>query len=199
MQRQITFRQYRTMDLFLFSVLLCLSEALITLGANRWFPGAPFTLSLSCAVTAIVMVRWGVWAAVPLAAGSAVFCLVQGLTFSGGISWQQVLIYMLGSQAGLVMLVFLKKWGWQKIKESVLTAIGYGLLTALAMQAGRMILSVVLGSSLAVSAGFVTTDILSTLFSVLLVWIAARLDGLLEEQKHYLKRIQEEEKEARKG
>lgn len=198
MQKQITFRQYRTMDLFLFSVLLCLSETLITLGANRWFRSADFTLSLACAVTAIVMVRWGGWAAVPLAAGSAVLCLVQGLTLPGGIGWQQWLIYMLGSQAGLVMLLMLKQAGWKKVKESPLTAICYGLLTALSMQAGRMLVALALGYSAEQGIGFITTDILSTLFSVLLVWIASRLDGLMEEQKHYLRRIQEEDKDARK-
>lgn len=195
MQRQITFRQYRCMDIFLFSLLLCISEVLIVLGTNCWFQGADFTLSLSCAVAAIVMVRWGAWAAVPLAAGSAVFCIMQALTVAGGIQWQQWLIYLLGSQAALLMLLFLKKWGWQKIKADVLVAIAYGLLTALLMQAGRMAVSIILGNAPGVSFGFITTDILSTLFSVLLVWIAARLDGLLEEQKHYLLRIQEEEKQ----
>ncbi len=197
MQRQITFRQYRSMDIFLFSLLLSVSEVLIVLGANCWFQGADYTLSLSCAVMAIVMVRWGVWAAVPLAAGSAAFCLVQALTISGGIQWQQVIIYMIGSQAGLGMLLFLKKWGWQKMKADALTAIAYGVLTALLMQAGRMIVSIVLGNEPGASFGFITTDVLSTLFAGLLAWIASRLDGLMEEQKHYLLRIQKENEEVK--
>lgn len=197
MQRQITFRQYRCMDIFLFSLILCISEALIVLGANCWFQGADYTLSLSCAIVAIVMVRWGAFAAVPLTAGSAVFCLMQALTNAGGIQWQQVIIYMIGSQAGLVMLLFLKKWGWQKMKADALTAISYGLLTALVMQAGRMVVSMILGYSPGVSFGFVTTDVLSTLFAALLLWMASRLDGLLEEQKHYLLRIQKENEETK--
>ena len=55
MQKQITFRQYRTMDLFFFSLILVISEVMITLGATVWFPGEPYTVSLSCAVAAIVM------------------------------------------------------------------------------------------------------------------------------------------------
>lgn len=199
MQRQITFRQYRSMDLFLFSVLLCISEVLIVLGTNCWFQGADYTLSLSCAVAAIVMVRWGAFAAIPVAAGSLAFCLVSALTIAGGIWWQQWVIYLIGSQAGLIMLLFLKKWGWQKMKQNSLTAIAYGLLTALAMQAGRMIVSMILGNSPGVSLGFITTDILSTLFAALLAWIASRLDGLLEEQKHYLLRIQKEQEEAKQN
>ena len=68
----------------------------------------------------------------------------------------------------------------------------YGLLTALLMQLGRFALALVMGSSLRVCVGFVSTDTLSTLFAVLIVWIARRLDGMLEEQRHYLHRVAEE-------
>lgn len=192
MQRQITFRQYRAMDLFLFSALLCISEVLITWGANRWFQTADFILSLSCAVMAIVMVRWGAWAAIPVAAGSIAFCIAQAVTQPGGIRWEQVLIYVVGSQAGLVMLLFLKKWNWEKMKHNVLLAVLYGLLTALTMQTGRGLVALVLGEGWQYVAGFILMDVLSTLFAALLTGIASRLDGLMEEQKHYLRRIQRE-------
>lgn len=186
MQKQITFRQYRTLDLFFFALMLVVSEVLITLGATIWFPGEPYTVSLSCAVMAIVMVRWGVWAAVPAAAGSVAFCLVSGAALP------QYAMYVLGSMAGLLMVPVLKKAGWQKLHENVLLLLGYGLATALLMQLGRCLTALLLGSSLQVCVGFFATDILSAFFSVLLVWIAKRLDGMLEEQRHYLKRIQEE-------
>ena len=57
MKHQITFRQYRAMDLFIFTILLCVCETLITLGATQWFPQEPWTLSLTPAITAVVMVR----------------------------------------------------------------------------------------------------------------------------------------------
>ncbi|MBQ4639831.1 MAG: hypothetical protein IJB69_04840 [Clostridia bacterium] len=193
MQRQITFRQYRAMDLFFFSLMLTVSETLITLGATIWFPGEPYTVSLSCAVMAIVMVRWGVWAAVPVTAGNLAFCLVSGAAPA------QYAIYVLGSLAGLAVLPLLKKKGWQTLHDNVLFALLYGLLCALGMQGGRFLVALAFGNSLQVCAGFFTTDILSTLFSVLLVWIARKLDGMLEEQTHYLKRIQEEkEKEMQR-
>lgn len=198
MQRQITFRQYRMMDLFLFAAMLCVSEALITLGANRWFQSADFILSLSCAVMAIVMVRWGAWASVVVAAGSAVFCLAQAMTLPGGILIEQVAIYVLGSQAGLVMLLYLKKAGWKKMQRNVVLALLYGLLTALSMQIGRGLVALALGGGWQNAVGFITTDVLSTLFSVLLCGIGSRLDGLMEEQKHYLFRIQRE-KEDQQG
>lgn len=193
MKHQITFRQYRAMDLFIFTALMCVCEMLITLGATRWFPAEPYTLSLVPAVTAIVMVRWGGFAAIPAFFGAFVFCLVSGATLS------QYVIYCVGNLAALALTQFLYRLGWKRLHEQVLLTLLYGLLTAVLMQLGRALLALVMGNPPAVCLGFFTTDTLSTLFAVLLVWITGRLDGMLEEQKHYLRRIaeeQEKEKEA---
>ena len=95
MKRQITFRQYRAMDLFLFTALLCICETLITFAATRWFPGQPYTLCITPAVTAIVLVRWGPFAAIPAVAGSFAFCVASGATL------QQYAIYCIGSHPAL--------------------------------------------------------------------------------------------------
>lgn len=186
MKQQITFRQYRAMDLTMFTALLCLCESLITLGATRWFTGELYTLSITPAVTAIVMVRWGGFAAIPAVLGAFVFCLVSGATLP------QYIIYCVGNLAALVLTQVLYRDGWKRLHESVLFAMLYGLLTAVLMQLGRFLLALVMGNALNVCVGFIATDVLSTLFAVLIVWITRRLDGVLEEQKHYLKRVAEE-------
>lgn len=194
MKQQITFRQYRTMDLFIFTALLCLCESLITLGATRWFPGEPYALSITPAVTALVMVRWSGFAAFPAVLGAAAFCIASGA------SPAQYLIYCVGNLAALMLTQFLSRDGWKRLHNQVLLALAYGLATALLMQLGRFLIAWLLGNPPQVCAGFFTTDALSALFAVILVWITRRLDGMLEEQKHYLTRIAEEmekEKQAR--
>lgn len=192
MKKQITFRQYQGMDILMFAVMLCICEVLITLGATRWFPQEPYTLSITPAVTAIVMVRWGWLGAIPAVAGALAFCLASGAGAA------QYLIYCIGNLAALGLVGLLRKGGWKRLHAQVLLAMLYGLLTALLMQLGRGLIALLLGYGLAACAGFVLTDVLSTLFAVLLVWITRRLDGMLEEQKHYLRRVAEEmEKEAR--
>lgn len=186
MQRGMTFRQYRAMDVFFFTVLLCLCEGLIALAANRWFPGELYTLSLTAAVTAVVMIRWGAFAAFPAVLGALAFCLASGGT------GQQYLIYGLGNLSALLLLPALGKDGWKKLQENVLLALLYGAGVSLLMQLGRMILALLMGNEAAVCVGFLTTDVLSTFFAALIVWICRRLDGMLEEQKHYLFRVQKE-------
>ena len=76
--------------------------------------------------------------------------------------------------------------------ENVLLALLYGFITAVLMQVGRLLLALLLGNPFPVCVGFVTTDVLSPFFAALVIWICRRLDGMLEEQTHYLKRTQKE-------
>ena len=186
MKHQITFRQYRAMDILMFTVLVCVGEVLITLGATRWFPAEPYTLSLVPAVTAIVMVRWGGFAAIPAFFGALCFCLASGA------SLPQYVIYCVGNLAALALTQFLYRFGWKRLHDQVLLSLLYGFLTALMMQLGRALIALVMGNPQAVCLGFITTDVLSAVFSALLVWIMRKLDGMLEEQKHYLRRVAEE-------
>ena len=73
-----------------------------------------------------------------------------------------------------------------------LMSILFALCTQLFMQAGRAAAAGILGTPPAVCLGFFTTDALSALFTMVIVWIARRLDGIFEDQKKYLLRVQEE-------
>ena len=174
------------MDIAAFTLLLCLSETLIVFAANLWFPKEPYTLSLVSAIAAAVMMRWGLWSVIPAIAGGLVFSVCSGATF------EQYLIYGLGNLFFLSVYLFYHWIGWKKIRENVLLTMLLGLISAVSMQAGRAIVSMLIGNSFAVSLGFITTDSISALFSVLIVWILRRLDGMLEDQKHYLFRVQRE-------
>ena len=70
----------------------------------------------------------------------------------------------------------------------------FPLAVTLLMQGGRALVSLVLGGPAAGVLGFFTTDALSVLFTLVIIWIARRLDGVYEDQKHYLLRIQKEDK-----
>lgn len=186
MAKQLTFRQYRRMDLLFFTASLALCEALIALASNRWFPGEPYTLSITAAVCAIVYIRWGVFGAIPALAGGLAFSLASGAAA------EQYVIYLGGNLLSLLILFFIRKLTWKKICADALLSMLYGFLTCLLMQLGRIIIALSFGKPIAVCIGFITTDILSLLFAVLLAWVARRLDGILEEQKHYLFRVQKE-------
>ena len=92
------------------------------------------------------------------------------------------------------MLLF-KAFGKEKIRKSFLLTLLYALTVILLMQIGRGLVSLIFGSGIEVIWKFMTTDALSDLFTLLVVWVASRLDGVLEDQKHYLLRQQKEREE----
>ena len=193
MKKQLTVGQYRAMDLFFFALMMVISESVIVLAATRWFPNEPYTVSVVAAVVAIVMIRWGPWAAVHAALGGVVFCLVSGA------APRQYFIYCGGNLLALPLLFFIKKQGADAIRRDSFKTVAYGLLTLLLMEAGRALLSLILGASPAAAAGFFTTDIISWLFTALILWIARRLDGIMEDQKQYLHRVAQEREEEKGG
>ena len=73
MHKRRTVKQYRALDLAMFALMLTVAETLAVTAARRWFPNEPYTVSVTPAITAIVMMRWGPWAAVPAVLGGALF------------------------------------------------------------------------------------------------------------------------------
>ena len=191
MKRHLSFSQYRSIDLCLLFLMLLVFEGVIIMAAGTWFPGTLYTVSVTAAVTAIVMVRWGAWSALFAAAGGLLLCLL-----SHGTS-RQYAVYCVGNLAGLAALPVMKLMTKRRIRTDAVYAVLFGICVQLLMQAGRAAVAVCLGYSLKDCAGFFTTDSLSVLFTMLILWVARRQDGLLEDQKEYLQRIHEEEKAER--
>ena len=236
MNHRLTFRQYRQMDLTVFGAMLVVAEALIVLAATRWFPAEAYTVSIVAAVTSIVLMRWGPWAAIHAVLGGLVYCFV-----SGGQPGQY-LIYCAGNLFALLSLLWFRipgkernsgkkrgagsdhasgsdrtagsyrTSGKERIREDSFLTVMFALTTQLLMQLGRAAVAFALlraspgsapagtqsiAGALSFCIGFVTTDALSGFFTAVILWIARRQDGLFEDQKHYLLRIQEAEKEER--
>lgn len=183
MGRQLTFAQYRAIDLTLFAVMLCVSEAVIVTAATFWFPDQLYTVSVSGALTAIVLMRWGPWAGLHAALGGLAYALVSRGTA------EQALIYCAGNLLSLLMLAPLRLLGGERIRRDATLSVCFGLATLLCMQLGRALTALALGKPAGSCLGFFTTDALSLLFTGVIVWIARRLDGIFEDQKHYLLRV----------
>ncbi|MCR5732336.1 MAG: hypothetical protein K6G51_05310 [Sphaerochaetaceae bacterium] len=186
MARQISFNQYRTVDLLFFSLIMAVCETGVMKAATA-FPYQPYVLSVVPAVVCIMYMRWGAWGILHSILGGIVACFVSKGTAA------QYVIYCLGNIFSAVSLFFLYKLGKEKVRENVVWTLLYAALVALLMQVGRGIVAIVLGNSLGVALRFILTDLLSGLFSVVVVWICRRLDGVFEDQKTYLLRINREE------
>ena len=81
-----------------------------------------------------------------------------------------------------------RAFGKERVRTGHLSLI-FPLLVQVLMYAGRALIALLLGAGPADVVGFFTTDSLSLLFTFVIIWIARKLDGVYEDQKHYLLRI----------
>lgn len=187
MKKQITLQQYRNIDLFLFAALLAIFEFIIV----RFAIASVYTLSLAAAIAAIVYMRWGWWGGIHAALAGGLYCLYYGLAVAPTRPGDY-LIYIVGNLFSLAAACALLKLGKERVRKSVLASLGFGLAVVLLMQGGRALVALALGNPLEGVAEYITHDPLSVVFTLVVTWIVRRLDGVFEDQKHYLLRLQEE-------
>lgn len=191
MNRQLTFSQYRSIDLTILLVIQAVSQAVIHFAATVLYPDQLYVVSPVGAVVTLVMMRWGGWAAIHAGLGGVIYALI-----AGG-SGQHVLIYGLGNLLSLGALAMLKLLTKERVRKDALLTILFALLVQILMQLGRSGVAAALGHPAGTCLGFITTDILSGLFTAVIVWSIRRVEGLFEDQKQYLLRVQREQKNER--
>lgn len=190
MERRRSLREYRTIDLTLFAGMMLIFEFIIVRAANWWFPGQPFTVSLAATVTSLVYMRWGWWGGIHAFLAGAVFCFFSAATPN------QFVIYCVGNLASLAAMPLLLTVGKEKVRTGGLSMI-FPLVVLALMQTGRAVVAILLGATPSSATGFFTTDSLSYIFTFVIIWIARKLDGVYEDQKHFLLRFQAQERQRR--
>jgi hypothetical protein len=195
--RLISYKQYRTTDLFLFAAILAVAE-LTGHFATVWFPSeALYTFSFIVPISLIIMVRWG-WQSIFFALESGLmYCLLNS---GDGRSY---LVYLIGNAFIMLMMIPLKLIGASKISSkwyfSALFVVGGWLCVYL----GRAVVwticyAVVPVDGVVIYAGFVNFamyDLLSLIMAMVIVLALRRFDGMFENQKSYLKRIDKERRD----
>ena len=116
-----------------------------------------------------------------------------------GAEERQYAIYCIGNELALLMVLLIRKMGDERIRGSGFAAALYGIGTLLLMQIGRGMVSLIFGTAPAVALGFITTDVVSLIFTAVILWIVRRLDGVLENQFHYLRRVRKEREREEGG
>ncbi len=190
---QLSFRQYRAIDLGILAAILFAAEMIAALAASKWFPGELYTFSPTIAVICIVMMRWNGYAAVHAAAGGLAFCLASSATAG------QFAVYCAGNCFALIALVLFKVFGKEKIRSKPYLTVIFTAAAFCGAQAGRWLISLFFGASADSFFDFFAADSLSLLFAVVVVLISRRADGLFEDQKSYLIRTEAERRRQQDG
>ena len=193
MGRDSGLRRYQSMDLLIWTVLLFVFETIVVKAGTVWFRSQPWTLSLVPALTTIVYMRWGLYGVFYSALGGVAIC------FASKADTVQYVVYILGNLFSSASLLMVKKMGKEKIRSSVFFSLLYATVVFLLMAVGRGVVSLILGKGFGALIDFLTTDILSWVFALVIVWIARRLDGVFEDQISYLVRLKSDEEKEQGG
>ena len=186
---QITFKQYRNIDLFLICVITAVFEAIVTVATNKWFSIQAMAVSITLAMTCIAIMRWTAYAVIPALVGSIAFCIASQATAV------QYVIYCCGSIFCLLSIILVKLIGKDKLKNDFVWRSIFVLFTYIAIALGRWLVSLPFEASLVTLINFLTTDILSLLFAIVVMTLVKNVDGLIEDQKTYLLRLDKEKKD----
>ena len=186
---QITFKQYRSIDLTLICVITAVFETVATLATNKWFNLQAMAISIMLTMTCIALMRWSAYAVIPSVIGSLIFCIVSSATPI------QYIIYCGGSVFSLLSLVIIKRIGKEKLRHDFVWRLIFVSFTYLSIVFGRWLISLIFEPSLMSLLTFITTDILSRLFAVVVMSLLKGADGMIEDQKEYLLRLDRESKE----
>lgn len=187
----LSFKQYRSIDLGIMLVLLMAADALIVYAARVWFPYESYVLSPTVAIVCIVMMRWGGFAAIHAVGGGLALCVASGASVS------QFAVYCIGNCFALAALVLFKVCGKEKIRSKPFWTVLFTVVAFCGVQVGRGLVGLLFGGSVSDIIVLFATDSLSLLFAVLAVLIARRIDGLFEDQRAYLIRTQSERNRQR--
>ena len=182
----MTFQEYRNVDLLLLSVVTLIFEVIATLASNKWFYAQPIALSITLLMVCMTMMRWGRYAGIVAVVGGIAYCFISAA------SPEQYLIYCIGNLGALLALFYIKKLGKEPIRMNrwsigILTLIAY-----IGMAFGRWLVSLIFGGNLITFVGFLTTDVISLLFAAVVLCLISKQEGMLEDQKAYLLRLDRE-------
>lgn len=185
MENRMTFSQYRSMDILIFSVLTVVFECIATLATSKWFAAQPVAISITLTLILIVMHRWGAWAVIIAAVGGITFCITSG----AGI--EHYLIYGVGNIFALTSLVYFRIFGKDGVRKSFLKTLLFASSSYLSVAVGRWLVSLIFGAGFSELVAFLTTDLITLLFAVVILYSCRGIDGLVEDQRQYVIRINE--------
>ena len=193
--RYISLRQYKYTDLFFFALVLGISELLVFCAFKLWFQNTAdkFYINFMLAIALTVIMRWG-WVGVFYAVADGVIqCAMAGAT------WQSYLTYILGTACILTVLLLTKFVGKERIRGKWYLTLAYIAVGWISVNLGLTCVGAIFGesfvSALASNFGLGVYGGLPLAGAIAVIMILRRLEGMFEDQKHYLIRQDKERRD----
>ena len=123
-------------------------------------------------------------------ASGFVYCILSGA------SAQQLAIYCVGNIFALLGMIWFKVFGKEGIRKAKWNVVLFVSTAYIGQVFGRSLIAIVFGDNWSTIVTFATTDIMTLVFAVLVIILFRKTDGMLEDQKAYLLRLDKQKKET---
>lgn len=144
-------------------------------------------------IVLIVMMRWG-WQSVFYAVGDGLlYCLLN--LGADGFEPSLFAVYMIGNVFIVLLLLMTKFMGKERIRSKWYFSALFLLAGEVSVVLGRTLVSVCFGQSFTATLMAQVWETFSLAVGLIIILIARRLDGMFEDQKSYLRRLDDERNE----
>lgn len=192
----VSYNQYKLVDIMLFLVIMTALEAVNVFAIKKWFPDMLFTVSLMLTVSLIVLVRWNFLAAIFPALHGVLFCAFLSSFQTVGV--EEYVIYSVGNLFILPAWFIFKVIPKEKLFKKWYLTVIYPVIAFILLLLGRSAVAACFGHRfIDILGNTLFTESLNLAFALIAFLILRRFDGMLEDQKIYLKRVAREREDAR--
>lgn len=192
----VSYKQYKLVDIMLFMVIMAALEAVNVFAIKKWFPDMLFTVSLMFTVTLIVLVRWNLLAAIFPVLHGVLYCAF--LSAFQPVAIDEYVIYAVGNLFILPVWFLFKVIPKEKLFSKWYLTIIYPVIAFPLVLLGRSAVAACFGNNFVEVLGTMFfTESLNAAFALIALLILRRIDGMLEDQKTYLKRVARDREEAK--
>ncbi|MDE6597091.1 MAG: hypothetical protein K2K60_00450 [Clostridia bacterium] len=189
--RLISLRQYCLTDLFLFAVILVVFELILHYALIAYH--GSFTFSPLVPIVLLVMMRWG-WPSVFYALGDGLlFCLLNRNV--EGFQPYHYGVYIIGNAFIMLLLLMTRFVGKERIAKKWYFSTLFVVAGWVAVLFGRAVVSACFLHSFVGALLDGLGDCFSLAIGIVIILVMRKLDGMFEDQKHFLKRLDNERKE----
>ena len=177
-------------------VIMAALEAVNVFAIKKWFPDMLFAVSLMFTVSLIVLVRWNFLAAIFPVLHGVLYCAF--LSVFQTVGYEEYIIYSVGNSFLLLSWFLFKLIPKEKLFSKWYLTLIYPAVAFVLVLFGRTFAAMCFGTGFVEAIGsYFFTESLNIVFAIIALLILRRVDGMLEDQKTYLKRVARQKEEAK--
>jgi hypothetical protein len=164
-------------------------EIVNVLAIKSWFTDMLFSVSLMFTVSLIVLVRWNFWAVLYPIADAILYCALN----NGSL--QLYVVYIIGNACVVLSWFLLKLIGKEKVISKWYLSVAYVMLGFVFVVLGRTLASLCFGNNfLSALLDTLSGEVFNIAFAVVAILVLRKINGMLIDQKTYLKQLGAENK-----